>query len=30
MLTKDDAHRFAQRWIAAWNAHDPITTPRWS
>lgn len=22
MLTKDDAHRFAAEWIAAWNAHD--------
>lgn len=22
MLTKEQAHRFAQEWIAAWNAHD--------
>jgi len=22
MLTKDEAHRFAEHWIAAWNAHD--------
>jgi hypothetical protein len=22
MLTQDDAHRFADEWIAAWNAHD--------
>src|SRR2546428_4522717 len=22
MLTKEEAHRFAEHWIAAWNAHD--------
>ena len=22
MLTKEQAHRFAQEWVAAWNAHD--------
>jgi len=22
MLTKEEAHRFAQEWIAAWNSHD--------
>jgi hypothetical protein len=22
MLTKEQAHQFAQEWIAAWNAHD--------
>jgi predicted ester cyclase len=22
MLTKEEAHRFAANWLAAWNAHD--------
>ena len=22
MLTKEEAHRFAEHWISAWNAHD--------
>jgi len=22
MLSKDDAHKFAEEWIAAWNSHD--------
>jgi ketosteroid isomerase-like protein len=22
MLTKEQAHQFAQDWVAAWNAHD--------
>jgi predicted ester cyclase len=22
MLTKEEAHRFAEHWITAWNAHD--------
>ena len=22
MLTKEEAHRFAEEWVAAWNGHD--------
>ena len=22
MITKDWAHKFAQEWVEAWNAHD--------